>query len=77
MKDKLKHLYDFFIKYYLWFILGVFVIKAIDLANYLMNYPSDVSFFMGFFIYTTCIGAIGYGIYSSIINYFKNKKNEN
>jgi hypothetical protein len=37
MKQKLKDFYNYVIKYYLWFILGVVTIKAIDLANYLMN----------------------------------------
>jgi hypothetical protein len=77
MKQKLKDFYNYVIKYYLWFILGVVTIKAIDLANYLMNYPSDITFYAGFFIYTICIGAIGYGIYSIITNNLKNKKNEN
>ena len=77
MKQKLKDFYNYVLKYYLWFILGVITIEAVDLANYLMNYPNDIAFYVGFFIYTTCIGAIGYGIYSIISNNLKNKKNEN
>lgn len=77
MKQKLKDFYNYFLKYYIWFIVGVIVLELVDLANYLMNYPSDITFFVGFFIYTTCIGAIGYGIYSIITNNLKNKKDEN
>lgn len=76
MKEKFKDFYEHFLKYYLWFCLGVVTIKAIDLANYLMNYPSDITFFVGFFIYTVCIGVIGYAIYS-VFNNLKEKKDEN
>lgn len=77
MKEKLKDFYNqssIFIKFYIGFIIGFAIVKAIDLANYLMNYPSDISFFGGLLIYATCIGTVGYSIYSIIINNFKNKK---
>jgi hypothetical protein len=77
MKEKLKELYKVFTAYYLWFILGIVTVKLIDLAQYLMTYPNDIAFYTGLFIYTTCIGAIGYAIYSIITNNLKNKKNEN
>jgi hypothetical protein len=76
MKEKFKDFYKYFLKYYLWFCLGVVTIKAIDLANYLMTYPSDITFFVGLFIYTVCIGVIGYSIYS-MFNNLKEKKDEN
>ncbi len=76
MKQFLKDIWNVFVKYYLPFIFGVLVLEAIDLAHYLMNYPSDITFYLGFLIYTGCIGAIGYGIYS-IYNNLKSKKNEN
>ena len=62
-----------FVSYLLWFILGVATIKAIDIANFLMTYPNDTAFFGGLFIYTTCIGAIGYAVYSIIVNNQKKK----
>jgi hypothetical protein len=76
MKEKLKDFYDKFLKFYIWFIIGAITVKAIDLANYLMTYPNDISFFVGFFIYTVCIGAIGYAIYS-MFNNSKSNQNEN
>ena len=76
MKQFLKDFWGVFSKYYLPFIFGVLVLEVIDLAHYLMNYPSDITFYLGFLIYTACIGAIGYGIYS-IYNNLKGKKNEN
>jgi len=77
MKEKLKELYKVFTAYYLWFILGVLTFKLIDLAQYLMTYPNDIAFYTGLFIYTICIGAIGYAIYSTIFNNLKKEKDEN
>jgi len=76
MKQFLKDFYKAFVKYYLPFIFGVLVLEAIDFSHYLMNYPSDITFYLGFLIYTTCICVMGYGIYS-IYNKLTNKKNEN
>jgi hypothetical protein len=73
MKNNLKKFFDVL----LWFILGVATIKALDLANFLMTYPNDIAFFTGLLIYTISIGAIGYAVYSIIVNNQKKNKNEN
>lgn len=77
MNNNLKKFFDVFTSYLIWFILGVATIKAIDLANFLMTYPNDIAFFVGLFIYTISIGAIGYAIYSIITNIQNKNKNEN
>lgn len=77
MKNNLKKFFDYFTSGLLWFILGVATIKALDLANFLMTYPNDIAFFAGLFIYTICIGAIGYTVYSIIVNNQNKNKNEN
>jgi hypothetical protein len=76
MKQFLKDFWGVFSKYHLPFIFGVLVLEAIDFAHYLMNYPSDITFYLGFLIYMGCIGVIGYGI-NSIYSNLKGKKNEN
>jgi hypothetical protein len=77
MKEKLKGLLNFLNTYILWFGMGVATILALDLANFLMTYPNDIAFFAGLFIYTISIGAIGYSVYSIIVNNQKKNKNEN
>jgi hypothetical protein len=77
MKEKIKELFNFFSTYILWFGMGVAIIFALDLANFLMTYPSDITFFAGLFIYTMCIGAIGYTFYSIITNNLNKNKNKN
>ena len=77
MKENLKGLFKFLNTYILWFGMGVATIFALDLANFLMTYPNDISFFAGLFIYTTCIGAIGYSVYTVITNNQNKNKNEN
>lgn len=77
MKNNLKKFFDYFTSGLLWFILGVATIKALDLANFLMTYPNDIAFFAGLLIYTTCIGVIGYTVYSIIVNNQNKNKNEN
>jgi hypothetical protein len=57
--------------------MGVATILALDLANFLMTYPNDIAFFAGLFIYTISIGAIGYSVYSIIVNNQNKNKNEN
>lgn len=73
MKNSLKTVLNTF----LWFVLGVATIKAMDLANFLMTYPNDFAFFAGLFIYASCIGLIGYAVYSIIVNNQNKNKNEN
>ena len=77
MKQKLKDFYNYFLKYYTWFISGIVILELIDLAHYLMNYPSDIAFYAGLFIYIFSICVVGYGIYSIINKQLKTKKNEN
>ena len=77
MKEKSKHFLNFFVTYLFWFGMGVVTLQALNLANFLMTYPNDIAFFAGLLIYTICIGAIGYSVYTVITNNQNKNKNEN
>jgi hypothetical protein len=76
MSEQFKKARSTFITFIMWFFAGTGLMMLLNLAFYLLTYPSDVTFYTGLFTFGVWVISIIYTI-TYLLNNLKTKKDEN